>query len=154
MADWTTPKTWAYKEALSSTDMNTYVKNNLSHIYNAITTWTAWVPTFTGFSSIPSGYTSRYIQFGKFVFWKFYPGSDGTSNATTFTMTLPITSGASAIIRHLCQVTNSGTSQADAGLLYIGNNGTTCAIYRTLAGGGFTASGGKNVAFSIWYETA
>lgn len=32
MSSWTTPKTWAYKETLSSADMNTYVKDNIQYL--------------------------------------------------------------------------------------------------------------------------
>lgn len=29
---WSSPKTWAYKETLASSDLNTYVSNNLSYL--------------------------------------------------------------------------------------------------------------------------
>ena len=36
MSNWTTPKTWAYKESLASNDMNVYVKENLNYLKDTI----------------------------------------------------------------------------------------------------------------------
>ncbi len=51
---WSTPKTWAYKETLSSSDLNTYVKDN----FNALLDGTAPQVVTLGYASATSNQTS------------------------------------------------------------------------------------------------
>lgn len=51
--------------------------------------WLSWTPTWGGFSSNPSG-IFVYTVIGKTVFINMRITSSGTSNANTFTFTLPI----------------------------------------------------------------
>ena len=86
MMGWSTPKTWAYKEALSSADMNTYVKDNmtalkalisngtgLSNDAFASTNWTVvWTCDVGDAPVIGNGtLTGVYIRIGKYIFFRF-----------------------------------------------------------------------------------
>jgi hypothetical protein len=53
--------------------------------------WSNWSPTLTGFSANPTNSVYRYIQYGKTVFIAINQGTNGTSNAATFTISLPVT---------------------------------------------------------------
>jgi hypothetical protein len=47
---WTSPKTWATNDILTSTDLNTYVRDNLL----ALGTWTSYTPTWTAVTTNPT----------------------------------------------------------------------------------------------------
>jgi len=53
---WTTPKTWAYKETLSSADMNTYISDNLTALQNG----TGWATNaiVLGYEEITTPFTT------------------------------------------------------------------------------------------------
>lgn len=74
--------------------------------------WKTWTPVFTGFSVDPIVNSARYIEIGKLVIVHLNTGN-GTSNATTFTMTLPIVA-ANTSRQHipLGTVTDAGVSVA------------------------------------------
>lgn len=58
---------------------------------NIPTAWTTWVPTFTGFSADPTGGIYNYRTVGNEIEIEVVMPNNGTSNATGFTMTLPVT---------------------------------------------------------------
>jgi hypothetical protein len=111
--------------------------------------WTAHTPTFTGFSANPSGYTSQYKKIGDMVVWRYYGITHGTSNATTFTMTLPVAASSTGTAFLMCLVKDNGSWIAGTGA--IANSATTIAMGVGATTGGFTASGGKDAAFVIIY---
>lgn len=53
--------------------------------------WQTWIPTHTGFSADPSGGIYKYRYVGDEIEIEIVEPNDGTSNASTFTMTLPVT---------------------------------------------------------------
>lgn len=108
-----------------------------------------WTPTFTGFSVIPSGYIARYTVKGKTCFAEYRKGTAGTSNATTFTMTLPLNGKTTGVNqRHIVLLTNNGSNVIGLGIVTNGNN----LLILSIVGSSFTASGGKDADFSITYE--
>jgi hypothetical protein len=114
--------------------------------------WHDYVPSFTGFSSNPSSVVARYTLNGKTCSVYFFAIS-GTSNATTFTITLPIAAANTQV-----QTFNAGNTQdngvsASSGVVRTVVNSNVLNVYKTNVGGAFTASGSKNVAFCITYET-
>jgi len=118
------------------------------------TAWTTHTPVFAGFSANPSAYSSRYLQIGKTVIWKHMPGTGGTSNATTFTMTLPVTAGSSAACWIHAGVRDNGT-WGGGGIGILANDDTVITlgkVYPTT--GAFTNSGTKDTAFILIYEAA
>lgn len=68
---WTTPKTWAYKEILSSSDLNTYVSDNMNDHQDRINTleiatlgWVdageTWTCSSNNVITVPSDATDKY----------------------------------------------------------------------------------------------
>jgi len=115
----------------------------------------AWTPTFTGFSADPSG-VHRYTKVGKFVTLYIRHNTSGTSNATTFTITLPVTA---ATITNMLWTDTGLLMDNNVGVLGSGlilSAGTTMAFFTTaLVAGAFTNSGNKRCsAFQITYEVA
>jgi hypothetical protein len=105
-----------------------------------------YTPTFTGFSANPA--TSVYFSVqGTVVTCVFYPGSNGTSNANSLTMSLPIAvgSGVWTAMRGFdngVDVTNSAMGLP---------SGSTLTVYKDWAGGGWTTSGAKQASGTITY---
>jgi len=147
-----TAKTGRFPLVYDSTNGVLYVYNGTAWV--AVVdqaAWTAFTPTWTGFSVNPA-VTSRYKQVGKTVVWSVGVTAGGTSNATTLTVSLPL---------------NARSAQAGIGYGYGLDNGAqlatpvridlgtgNLAFYTTPAGGAWTATGTKWVAFTIVYEAA
>lgn len=102
--------------------------------------WSTWVPVITGFSGTPTATRANYFKIGRIVFIDLL--ITGTSNATTFTFTLPYASEGAGL-NLPCRVTDSGTVQAGAGLILLTASSTTADVYKTLVPGAFTNSGTK-----------
>lgn len=114
-----------------------------------------WVPAYTGFSADPSTLTARYTLIGKWCMVSLVSGTDGTSNATTFTITLPFAAANTATqIITGGRVKDNGTIQPDTGLIRTQVNTNIADIFKTLAVGAFTASGNKNLQGNFLYEIA
>lgn len=115
--------------------------------------WTTHTPTFTGFSANPTFTTSSYIKFGKTVIWNFTLNVNGTSNATTFTMTLPFTSSSQRQMGRTAAATDNGTNYE--GAFYVIEPGATVvSLFRTYAANAWTASGLKGISGQFIYEAA
>lgn len=102
--------------------------------------WFAWSASPTGFSSISSSLYEFKLD-GRLCTMVFYV--NGTSNATTFTFTAPIT--AINTINLPVRCSDNGSSQANPGQLELSFNDTTVTCYKTLTNGAWTASGGKSI---------
>lgn len=113
--------------------------------------WSAWTPTFTGFSTDPTGWTARYIRIGKTIIATFISGTSGTSNATTFTITLPVAAN-TANIGYPILVQNNGAVSSAPGRMDLTAASTTGTIYNDMGALAFTASGNKSCWFTISYE--
>lgn len=115
--------------------------------------WKTWTPVFTGFSSDPPVNSARYTQIGKLVIARVNM-SNGTSNATTFTITLPISAdGDVKQFFTLPVVTDNGVASTTPGLLKTRAGLTIADVYRDSANLAWTASGSKKVQFTIAYES-
>ena len=120
----------------------------MAHVAQSIGQWVAYVPTWTGFSADPTSVTARYTLNGKMCSVYVVPGSQGTSNATTFTVTLPF--NAKNVCAYVIRVADSGTWQT--GLLTTAAGSNIATVYKTTAAGAFTNSGVKGTMFNILYE--
>lgn len=110
--------------------------------------WTTWTPTFTGFSVDPTVSASYRIE-GKKLFIHMTTTANGTSNATTFTITnLPVAPVYQTI--RLCYITNNNVPAAGRYVITAGS--TTMTFSATPAAGAFTASGGKGAGFEAVLE--
>jgi hypothetical protein len=116
------------------------------------TDWAAFTPTWGGFSVNPTA-TTRYVQIGKIVFVEVLTTVDGTSNATTFTMTLPVNAAnAAATAIGFGRGVNAG---AAVGPSRIDITAAGTATFRTdNAGNAWTASGNKSINCCFFYEAA
>lgn len=112
--------------------------------------WQTWTPTFTGFSADPTNVNARYSVNGKMC-TVICEMTAGTSNATSFTLTLPFTAGTVRVFAPV-QVQNNGTIQTGAGRVFTTIGSNVLTVNLTLAGGNFTSSGTKAVWFTFTYE--
>ncbi len=114
--------------------------------------WLTWIPAFTGFSTDPTINKASYKQVGKSVTARVSMNT-GVSNATTFTITLPVAAHGSGLqFFALGQVTDNSVVQTTPGLLVTRANSTIADIYKNSANSGWTASGNKRAQFVITYE--
>ena len=117
--------------------------------------WIDYTPTLTGFSADPTNCVYRYSLIGKICTLVIRQGSNGTSNATTCTITLPIIAKTLANASWTAEHTfvNNGSQSATPGRAVIGSGGTVVNFYTDFNGGAWTNSGGKRVAScTIIYE--
>lgn len=90
----TTPATWATNETVTATKMNTEIRDALTGIQSA---WTTFSPTWNGSVSNPSigngTLTGSYTRFGKTVIGriKVLPGSTTTFGSGTYQFGVPVT---------------------------------------------------------------
>jgi len=113
-----------------------------------------WAPTLTGFSADPTTASYRYSVQGRTCYLIVRQGTAGTSNATTFTMTAPITSSSSSnsiggaptwkCIDNTVQLTTPGRA-------YISTGTATITVDKDVSGGAWTGSGTKCVNFELFY---
>jgi hypothetical protein len=110
-----------------------------------------YTTTFSGFSVNPTSVTSRFSLVGKICFVYILCGGDGTSNATTFTLTLPLPPR-----NNEAQITNFTTNNtltlSTPGRIVWTAGSTTATLSRDMAGTAWTASGGKRANISLFYE--
>lgn len=116
-------------------------------------TWFNYTPTFTGFSANPASYYAKFSVLGTTCTTFFRTIADGTSNATGFEITAPVTAAtiASMYWQVPCLARDNGLN-ANNSDVYIGSAGTAFAIEKDFNSGTFTASGGKGAFFQIAYE--
>lgn len=114
--------------------------------------FTTYTPTFGGFSTNPASVVARYTIIGKRCDVWVTPNTDGVSNATNFTITLPFAAANTGSNNQVfvVRIENSGTY--GTGLLVVVSNSNIANVFANTAGGAFTASGNKNVQFYISYE--
>ena len=118
--------------------------------------WASYTPTPTGFSSVPGASVYRYTVIGKTCIVNIHQGTDGTSNANTFTVPLPITAASNGSTwQGVCgYAVNNGTALTGAARWYIAAGGTAVQFYSNMAAGTWTASGGKRARAVVTYEIA
>lgn len=100
--------------------------------------------TVTGFSAAPSGTITKYrIRGGMLKFYHNEPNS-GTSNATTFTVALPM---ASQLFMDFAghQTLDAGAGNANQALCEIASGGSVITCYKTDAAAAWTNSGAKRI---------
>src|SRR5215831_11148832 len=111
----------------------------------------SWTPTFTGFSTAPSGLGDSFVVINGWCFYTARHVTAGTSNGTGFTFTLPIRAiavwtngrwtGSASCTDNSVELTGSST-------LSVLTNGTTCTAYKTADAtnaASWTASGSKRI---------
>jgi len=114
-----------------------------------------WIPTHTGFSSAPSGGVYTYTLTDNYCALDVRQGSNGTSNATSFAITSPIT--AATVSGHVWfgaafDHVDNGTNVTGVGRANINSAGSSIAIATNAAGGTWTAANGKRASTNIRYQ--
>ena len=116
--------------------------------------WQSYTPTFTGFSVDPSNVIAHYFRVGGFCHVSVYMGTAGTSNATSFTMSTPITSldvaGTMVYSNSLAYYQDNGGNVYGSGRVYITDNSAILVLNTSAVA--WTASGDKKAHFQIAYE--
>lgn len=115
-----------------------------------VTAWQTWSPTHTGFSAAPVGGIYRYRTVGDHVEIEVVEPADGTSNASGFTLTLPVTAATVTNMEWVgfANTRNAGAYVNNTSLAVISSAGTTITFYispnRTTTWG---TTGGKRCAY-------
>ncbi len=113
--------------------------------------WFNYTPTWGGFSSNPTGGVTRFNIIGNLCTVERVSGGAGISNATTMTMSLPVTAAQSVLL--MCIVGNNSATVTTPGLVSLGASATATFGLNLSAVGGFTASNFKDVTgMTITYE--
>jgi hypothetical protein len=110
--------------------------------------WFSWTPVFTGFSVDPPANVWRFRISGSVCFVKGGTGTGGTSNATTFTMTIPVI-GINGASFAPCRVMDNGTYLVAPGMVTFS---AVATLYTNMLNGAWTATGGKVAWFNTFYE--
>lgn len=114
--------------------------------------WKTWTPVFTGFSVAPTVNSARFIEIGNLVIARLNI-NNGTSNATTFTVTLPTgADGDSKQFFVAAITTDNGIAGTTPGLLKTRTGSVTADLYTDTASAGWVASGSKKANWTIMYE--
>lgn len=121
-------------------------------------TWQTWSPTFTGYSSNPTGGVYRYCIVGKICHFLIREPNTGTSNAASLTISAPVQAatitGATWLVP--AAISDNGVTLTTWGRGRIGSGESAFTFgINPAVDGGFTTSGGKRVAaFEGFYEIA
>jgi hypothetical protein len=117
--------------------------------------WFNWTPTFAGFSSNPSGGIYKFKIDNTRCTCVIRQPTAGTSNATNFTISAPVTS---ATITNMywgtCgAIVNAGTRAATPGDIEIGSNSSTISVNKDTSAAAWTNSGDKRLVWAtLVYE--
>ena len=118
--------------------------------------WFAYSPTPTGFSSVPATADYRFAIVGRVVTLVVAKKVDGTSNATTLTVSLPVTAAtvgtAGTWTGTNGHAVDNGIGLTVASRWNINSGGTTIDFYTNMSLGEWTNAGGKRVRCVAQYE--
>ena len=133
---------------------HTFTANYYSHASNPIgfPNYFSWTPVLDGFSTNPSVSTYTFSLNGTVCHVEISQGGDGTSDATNFTITLPISFGGVGDVWGACGFTkDNGANLAGAGYRISAALSTLVTIYSDMTTGAWTASGAKRTRLTTSY---
>ena len=133
---------------------HTFTANYYSHASNPIgfPNYFSWTPVLDGFSTNPSVSTYTFSLNGTVCHVEISQGEDGTSDATNFTITLPISFGGVGDVWGACGFTkDNGANLAGAGYRISAASSTLVTIYSDMTTGAWTASGAKRTRLATSY---
>lgn len=115
------------------------------------TAWQTYAVTQTGFvsGSEPAGGIYRYRTIGDEIELEIRQPNDGTSNATTFTITLPVTAATvtDMVWQAMCRVRNNSSFVANPGYGEIVSGGTVLNLYINTGTTTWGTANGKRVDY-------
>lgn len=110
--------------------------------------WQPWVFTITGFSVNPTWTNTRWMQQGQTIFILGHKNANGTSNATTWTMTAPIKSRDSRVAGMSAGVVDNGAAATTCSATQATASSVTLNIFKDPIGTAWTNANGK--ACHVW----
>lgn len=116
-----------------------------------------WAPTYTGFAVTPTNVVARFFIKARHCFCNVRMGTAGTSNATNFQVSAPLTAATIANQywgNSLWSTVNNGVQIGQPGVIYIGSGGTGFQLDLDASGALWTNANGKKADFQLWYEVA
>lgn len=113
--------------------------------------WFNYSPTWGGVSANPSSVIARFHIVGNTVDLHIHCGGAGISNATTFTMTLPV-NAAQTYWAALINVYDNSNSVTTPGIAITQSSSSTLSLQKDSANTPWTASNGKAANFHLNYE--
>lgn len=123
----------------------TFTNTNLKQQPTFQSNWLPWAIVYTGFSADPTS-SSYYKVIDDQVFIHRDVSGNGTSNATTFTMTFPFKFAVASAIYSWVATTDNGAASSTPGHLQAVTGGSNVgSLYKTFYQGVWTGSGAKNV---------
>lgn len=115
--------------------------------------WFTYTETWTGFSTAPSGGTVRFCVNGRQVTYLVYRTTDGTSNSTAWTVSLPIAAVTRANQIWQGPVRDKSSSYNTVPGIYEITSGATAAnLYQDYSKGAFGSGVSGNVLGTLIYE--
>lgn len=113
--------------------------------------WFSYTPTFGGFSASPV-VECKYSINGRLFHMQIVRTSGGTSNATSFTISIPFTAALATNVALIANATDNTAALTTPASGDISNGGTSITVYSDFAGSGWTNSGTKFVNATIITE--
>lgn len=110
-----------------------------------------WTPTLTGFSADPTNTVYQYYIQNKTCIVDVRQATQGTSNTTGFTITVPITATTvtNAVWGIVCwQAFNNSNELSPPARAFVSSAGTTIQLQSSTASGVWTAANGKSASFT------
>lgn len=124
------------------------------HIVAEVGSWVTYTPVWTGLSADPVMSEAKYWRTGKNCIVQWRSGTDGTSNATTKTITFPFNAYAVVQFASITSVRNNGTTQAGPGYLQTRASSNVVDIFRDALSTAWTATGGFRASGTVIYQVA
>lgn len=122
-------------------------------VINEVGSWIPYTPVLGGFSADPTVAKASYFRVGKMITVHFFTSANGTSSATTKTMTVPFNSKAAVSAGLLLANTNNGSgATGHPGFAAMRLSSTTVDIFRDLVATNWTASGNCRFSVILNYE--
>lgn len=125
----------------------TITDNYISYLENpqGFPEWFSFTTTWGGFSANPSTTTIYFKLSGKLCSGFYIDGSDGTSNSTSTTFTMPVAAARSLNNAGFIGIKDSGSISSTPGHLLTTASSKTITAYKSFSQTAWTNSGAKNL---------
>lgn len=110
-----------------------------------------YAPSWGGFSANPTG-NGRFYTIGRRCFIKLTPSGNGTSNATTLTVSGPVNALQTDNFIGWCSNTDNGSVSTTPGRVASASASSTFNVFKDASNTGWTNTGAKNINMSVDYE--
>jgi hypothetical protein len=122
------------------------------HVVAEVGSWVPFTPVWTGVSADPTVAEAKYFRLGKQCTVKIRCSGNGTSNATTKTVTMPFNASTIAQFGLGHIIMNNTTTQTTPGFIITRANNNVLDLYRDSNSTAWTATGGFRFSFTATFE--